>query len=374
MKKIIYCTMVAALITTIFTGCKKDKTLKNSNVTPVTNLFFPADNEQVKILNAEGSVNFEWQQAKSEDNGFVQYEVAFDKEDGDFSKPLYVLPSDQNGLLNKLTISYGTLNTIAELAGIEPLGKGKLKWTVMSSKGINVKQATISRVVEMERPSGLRAPAVLYITGTATEGGDDLDQAQSFRKNPDGKFEIYTKLKPGTYHFVDGNSGTPATYSVAGTVLQPDGETTVESEKVYRIVLNFQTQTAEITEIVSVGFWFSPNGEVQFELPYVGKGVWQATNEPIVFKQESWGRDERYKFRFTVKKAGGEEEFEFYGSRNGDNGRPDPSTPPIYFDVVLVTPAQYDNSFKFNGDADNKNVDIRLDFGVSTYTHSVTIK
>jgi hypothetical protein len=52
------------------------------------------------------------------------------------------MPSDGNGLYNKLTISFKDLNKIADLAGIQPQETGKLKWTVMSSKGINVQKST----------------------------------------------------------------------------------------------------------------------------------------------------------------------------------------------------------------------------------------
>ena len=377
MKKFIYCTLVAGIIATIFAGCKKDKTLQNSNVTAVTNLFAPENNKFIKLDPPAGTIAFEWQQARSEDNGFVLYEVAFDKEDGDFSKPLFTMPSDQNGLQPKLTIAYKDLNKIAQMAGIQSLETGKLKWTVMSSKGINVKLATESRFIEVERPAGFsEIPADLFLTGSATEGGEDLSQAVHFKQIEPGKFEAYTSLKAGTYQLVERNTGTPKAFSInTNSNLAEGGNTTVTGDsKVYRIVADFTTASAQIDQIVSVGLWFSPEGKVQFTLPYAGDGAWLAQNEPIVFRQESWGRDERYKFRFTVKNAAGEENFEFFGSRNGDNSRPDASTPPSYFDVVPVTSAQYDNSFKFNGNADNKNVDVKVDFGVETYTHTVTIK
>jgi hypothetical protein len=69
----------------------------------------PEDGKYIKIPSgASGSVSFEWEQARAEDNGLVLYEVAFDKEGGDFSKPLYSVPSDGNGLYNKLTLHTAT--------------------------------------------------------------------------------------------------------------------------------------------------------------------------------------------------------------------------------------------------------------------------
>ncbi|RYE22256.1 MAG: hypothetical protein EOP51_13730, partial [Sphingobacteriales bacterium] len=200
MKRNIFCILIAGIIASVFAGCKKDKTLQNSNVTAVTNLFAPENNKFLKLDPPAGTIAFEWEQAKSQDNGFVLYEVAFDKENGDFSKPVFTISSDRNGLLNKLTIAYKDLNKIAQLAGIEALATGKLKWTVMASKGINVKIGTESRIIEVERSAGFsEIPADLFITGTATEGGGNIADARHFKQTAAGVFEIYTKLKAGEY-------------------------------------------------------------------------------------------------------------------------------------------------------------------------------
>ncbi len=64
------------------------------------------------------------------------YEIAFDKEAGDFSKPVYKMVTDNGGVYNKATVTHKTLNLVANLAGIPSLGTGsKLKWTIYSSKG-----------------------------------------------------------------------------------------------------------------------------------------------------------------------------------------------------------------------------------------------
>jgi hypothetical protein len=104
MKNIFYCLLAGIVALVFVSGCKKDKTLGNTNVSAVKNLFLPEDGKYIKIASgASGSVSFEWEQARAEDNGLVLYEVVFDKEGGDFSKPLYSVPSDGNGLYNKLT-------------------------------------------------------------------------------------------------------------------------------------------------------------------------------------------------------------------------------------------------------------------------------
>jgi hypothetical protein len=50
-------------------------------------------------------------------------------------------------------------------------------------------------------------------------------------------------------------------------------------------------------------------------------------------------------------------------------------TAAAYFNLVKVDANQYDNSFKFNAGADNKNVDITVNFGTAAaYSHTITVK
>ena len=378
MKKITFCLMAGILALIIVSGCKKDKTLNHTQVSAVNNFFAPADNKFIKLEPASGSASFEWEQAQAEDNGLVVYEVAFDKATGDFSKPLYTMPSDGNGLYNKLTISFKDLNKIADLAGIQPQETGKLKWTVMSSKGINVQKSSLSRTIEVERAAGFsEIPADLYLTGSATEGGDDLGKAVHLKQTSTGVFEAYTSLKAGTYHFAERNTGTPATYSIDGVKLLKDGSTTVTGDsKVEKVVVDFTTASATITQVVSVGLWFAADNKIWFDLPYKSNGQWEIDNASIVFHQESWGRDERYKFRFTLKDAAGATTTQFYGSTNSDNNRPDANTAASFYYMVPVNSSQYDYCFKFTGAADNKTADIVVDFSADAkaYTHKVTVK
>jgi hypothetical protein len=60
----------------------------------------------------------------------------------------------------------------------------------------------LKRIVEIERPAGFTdIPTELFLTGTATEGGDDLTKAVKFKQTAPGKFEIYTSLKAGSIPF-----------------------------------------------------------------------------------------------------------------------------------------------------------------------------
>jgi len=378
MKNIANKLFCAALLLVVgITGCKKDKTLEHTQVTAVAALFAPANDAYVKLDPKAGSTDFQWEQARAEDGGVVLYEVVFDKVDGDFSKPLFSYASEGNGLYPRLSLTHTELNKIASNAGIESLMAGKIKWTVRSSKGVNVQQSAEVRTLELERPAGFsEIPADLYLTGAASEGGDDLAKAMQFKKTATGVFEIYTALKPGAYHFAERNSGTPKTFSVDGDNLKNGGSVDYAgATKVYRIRVDFNTATVNYTEIVSIGLFFSADNKVIFTLPYTSNGQFVASNQPVVFHQESWGRDERYKFQMSVKKADGSTAVEWYGSTNRDNQAATADSPPSYFNVVPVDNSQYDFSFKFNHAADNKNVDVALKFNAeSAYTHTVTVK
>lgn len=378
MQHLIYkVSFIGLLILSVITGCKKDKGLDHTQVSAVNTLFAPANDVFVKLDPKAGTMDFQWEQARAEDNGVVLYEVVFDKTSGDFANPLFSYASEGNGLYNKLSLSHAELNKIAANAGIEPLGTGKVKWTVRSSKGINVQQSPQTRTIELERPAGFsEIPADLYLSGSATETGTDLASARQFKKTATGVFEIYSMIKDGTYNFAERNSGTPKTFSAENGNLKNLGQITATGgTKVYRIKVDFNSASVTYTEISSIGLFLSGDNKVIFELPYANNGQFVATDAPVVFKQESWGRDERYKFQMKVKNQEGVSATEWLGSANSDNQPPNADTPAPYFYVFAVNNSQYDFSFKFIKAADNKKVDVNLKLNAtSAYTHTVTVK
>ena len=375
MKNII--TKMTALVAfvAVFTACDDDESLNVGEVSEVEALYTPENNKFFN-LGASSSTVFEWQAAKSGDNGVVMYEVAFDEEGGDFSEPLYVIPSNGKGFDNKLTLSFTKLNEIAGMAGIAAEETGKLQWRVWSSKGLDVKESAEIRTIEVERPAGFPTPDELFLTGSATEGGEDLSEAQNFVKTGPSTFEIYTRLGSGSYKFVTRNTGEPESFYI-GTddKLKKDGETTFSgTEAVYRIRMDFSDGTTSMATIDKVELWFPPRGEYMFSFDYAGNGTWEVKDGFVEFRQESWGRDERYKFRFMVTTDGNTQE-EWYGSVNGDNNRPNPDTPESFYYMVPVTNDYWANSFKFRGEVDMSNVDIQIFFNadVPEYTHEITV-
>ncbi len=377
MKKFSHPLLLLVMLVGLLAGCKKDDKALDDTIAPVSNYISPADNMSIKLdPPSNAAVTFEWSQARAADGTLVLYEVVFDKDGGDFSKPVYSTVSGTNGLDTKLVLSHGDLNKIANLAGIASQAQGKLKWMVNASKGLNVVPASASRTLTVERPAGFSViPGNLYLTGSGTEGGATLGQALPFKRVSAGVFELYTKLSPGDVKIVDQTTGTPTTYYINGTkLLQGDNATNpTTTADVYRMTLDFNNGSAVLTEIQAVGLWIAAQNKVTVTLPYKGNGMWEIDNTPIEFFQFSWGRDERYKFVFTEKDMAGTVTQRQYGSTNTDNVPPTAGTAAAYYNLIPVADDEWNNTYKFPGAADLKNVDIMVMMQPAAYTHQVVV-
>jgi hypothetical protein len=378
MKKFSHPLLLFVALLGLLAGCKKDDKALDDTITPVSNYISPADNSFYRLdPPSNAAVTFEWSQARAADGTLVLYEVVFDKDGGDFSKPVYSTVSGTNGLDTKLVLSHGDLNKIANLAGIASQSQGKLKWMVNASKGLNVLPAAAARTMTVERPAGFSViPGNLYLTGSGTEAGAALGQAMPFKRVSSGVFELYTRLSPGDVKMVDQTTGTPTEYYINGTKLLQGANATspATTPAVYRVTLDFNNGSSVLTEIQSVGLWVAAQNKVTVTLPYKGKGLWEIDNTPIEFFQFDWGRDERYKFLFTEKDAAGTVAARQYGSTNTDNQPPTTTTAAAYYNLVPVATDQWNNSYKFIGTADRKNVDILVMMQPAAYTHQINVR
>ncbi len=371
--------IIFSLLAFAITACKKNDYTINTNLKPVDKLTAPVNGKFTKLQPAtSATLTFEWDQARAEDGSLVLYEVVFDKESGDFSAPLARIASDGGGIQNKLTLSHKDLNTLAAKAGIPALGTGKLKWNVAASKGFNIQPSAETGTIELERPAGFaEIPVDAYLTGTATEAGAGAANALQMKMLTAGVFEIYTSLKDGTFQFIDRKSDAANTFYMDGGLLKEKGESThAGGAKAYRIRLDFNNATATVTEILSIGLWFAPEDKFLFETAYAGSGTWSASDQNITFRQESWGRDERYKFRIRVKDAAGTEGDEWIGSSNADNSRPTANTPPSFWELKPITNNdRWNYCYKFMTEVDTHNCDVKLYFYTDkNYTHEIIIK
>ncbi len=326
------CLSVCTLL--FFAGCKKNDRAINLNVSAVQGLFTPADGKYIK-LNPAANLNetFEWDQARAEDGSLVLYEVAFDQEAGDFSQPFYTVVSDNRGVSNKLTLTDGDLSKIAALGGADFFQRKKFRWTVLSSKGTNVKKGAESRIIDLERPGGFATlPVAMYLTGTATETGDAPANALKMSQVSSGVFELFTKLKAGTYQFIDAPATTANkyyTYDDAGiqTIGTNGSVTFTDTAKVVRIVLNFNDINATMATVVSLQYWYCWDGVFKFTLPYTSNGEWRYNGFVADWTPVGWspGGEQRYKYKMVLNDGTGNQDLwlnSFFGDPAGQDVYP----------------------------------------------------
>ncbi|UOE51103.1 SusE domain-containing protein [Mucilaginibacter sp. SMC90] len=372
MKRLFVFAAIALSVAFVVSSCKKDKRALDTNVSAVGTLSAPLNASSLSLQPGGPGVTFKWSAATANDGGLIMYEVAFDKANGDFNKPVYRVLSDGSGVQAQATIPQDTLNKIASLAGIASSSAGTLKWTVIASKATNLQISKVSNTLQVSRPAGFAVPPTsLYITGTATEaGGGDISKAIPFKQISAGVFELYTSLAPGSYEFTDkaNSSGTKYYIDDKGIVQQGSGSTTVSGAKAtYRLRLNFNVATSNVVGIQSLGLFMSAYNTEIGQLNYIGNSTWENPKIPVTFYQFSWGRDERYKFALHTSNG-----IEYLGSSNVNNIAP-AGQPASYFYLLPVTDAQWDNTYKFDPSIDTHNARVDVYFGASgPYTHTAT--
>ena len=363
-----------------FTACKEEMGKLDSRLSPVKNLIEPANAKAIVLQPAvTANLYFEWEACALESSGTALYQIAFDKTNGDFSNPVYVANSDNNGYKNSVTISHKQMNKIANMMGIGPSASGAFKWTVFSTKGLQTMKAEKENAITITRLAGFDdedIPIDVFVTGEASEGGTDLAKAHKMKAVAGGEFEVYTKLSGGKqFYFVNDTKGTPKKYSTANGLVLKEGTSTVPADGIYRITIDFTTGACTYTLVTRIGFFFSPSNAILFDLPYIGNGVFQAKNQKVTFKQESWGRDERYKFRMFVKENAGadaEKQLE-WATLNQTDSRPTAVSPPSYYYLRLISNlSQWDNKWKLMADFDDVPATYTIYLqAAQPYTHSI---
>jgi len=382
MKTTVNKLIILASFVLAFTACKEEMGKLNSQLSPVQALKDPANASSIVLQpSASASLYFDWEPSAVESSGTALYQIAFDKASGDFSNPVYVITADGHGYQNSATVTHKLMNKIAGMMGFGPSEAGTFKWTVFATKGLQSVKAAQENTITITRLAGFDAiPVDVYVTGAASEGGTDLSKAQKMKALGEGAFEVYTKLSAGQpFYFTDAIKGTPTQYYTADGLVKIDGTSTVSTDGIYDITLDFSTGACTYTLVESIGFYFCPSDAILFNLPYIGNGVFQAKDQTVTFSQESWGRDQRYKFRMFVKTNGGadpEQEYE-WATLNQTDSPPNASSPDSYYYLKLLTNPndidQWDNKWKlmdqFDGTPATYTVYLQAD---QPYTHSVT--
>ncbi len=309
-----------------------------------------------------------WSGGGAVDGGIVQYEVMFDKGDGDFSKPLLTVKSDQ-GAEPTLSITQATINTIARNAGIHPDETGELKWTVNTSRAGVVKRSDKVATISVTRGDGIdNIPAELYLYGSGTENGGQ--GGLMFRRVEEGVFQIYTKLSTGDILFKSAATGNAFSYYIDSNskLKEGDGKLTVNmSTQISRLTVDFNTMSMTIDEIGSSVrcIWGATFNDIAV-LNYVGNGKFvgegniifvdpsrPSTNPPSWL---SW-TEERYYF---IAKVNGTDIC--WGRTDGVSPeRPVGSEPASFYALCEFPWSQWDHLWKMKGSLDYKHATITID-------------
>lgn len=374
MEKILIRQLIVSSLIFVFVACSDDGEVRDLNVTAVKALYEPDNGKTIALqASASATLYFEWEPARAEDNGMVLYEVAFDEADGDFSEPLFITAADNNGGSNHATMTHKQLNKIAAMAGIGSAEQGALKWTVFSSKGINPVKAEQERTLTLTRLAGLAdIPENLYITGKATENGDDLAKALVMKKVADGEFEIYTKLTEGeSFKFVSATAGTPLEFSLSGEQIAEGGTSSVSKTGVYKYYLDFNIGSFTSKEVTKVSLFLNWS-QMKIELPYKANGVWELTNYTITGLTGNDNTDDRYKFR--MESSAGETEWRAVNNDSKPTGNES-----YYYMVEKTDVQQWTNNQVWKTPAtdgwSNKTYDITFSLNAGgSYTHNLVIK
>ena len=366
--------MLLTVGTALLAACSSDGEVRDLQVTAVQSIYEPADAKSVVLQSSSSaSLYFEWEPSLAEDGGAVLYEVVFDKTDGDFSDPLAIIASDNNGAMNHATISHKTLNQIAASAGVESAETGTLKWTVYASKGIFPVKAQEDRTLTITRLAGFaEVPAQLYITGEATEVGGELSKAMQMKKVADGEFEIYMQLTAGqSFQFVSSNAGTPTTYSLQGEKLVEGGTTTVSETGIYRYYVDFNAGSFTSKQVTKVSLFLNWS-QREIELAYQGLGVWAVSDYKIEGLSGGDNDDDRYKFR--MQSTAGETEWRAINNDSKPTGNES-----YYYMVEKSNVEQWTNNEIWKNPATDgwsgKTYDVTFSLNPSgEYTHNLVIK
>ena len=196
MKKILNMLMAAGLAVW-GASCSSDLDYEPGGVTPVKALLLPADNWYVELQSASSATEtFSWEPALAADGQLPHYEVVFlAQPDGE------IVYRYDAGSKTSVAVPHKELNLAAKAAGIDAGASGDFYWSVVSSRGVTTAPVEATpRCISVKRLFGFDViPSTLYLTGEATEVGDDLSLAMQFQSTGEdvGEFTAIMRLEAG---------------------------------------------------------------------------------------------------------------------------------------------------------------------------------
>ena len=346
MKKVIY-MLSAALMVCSFASCEEAETY--DELIPSDTLYLPRDNYPVMLSRGQ-NVIFEWQTSQE---GMLSYQLMIDTETGDFSEPLYIVTSANNGLHNSVEVENSTLRSIIDRIDGIPGEVVNLKWTVRVIKNGTAAVYAESRTLVVTVPDQL--PETVIMNGSATENGGEISLCKALpvhqgegndnfvneSSKESGCFECFTRLSAGDFTMVD-DLGRFYSLKDDGTVsrhIDEEVTSTNNDEGIFWLYINFNSMRWQKKEIAKVEFWHNTwfNGDYlcQIEMDYEENGVWSLVDYPWQCGDQSQF-DSRYCFLCTYVDENPDDDVDpvvekwgYFSDDCRQNGNPD-GTPGFY--------------------------------------------
>lgn len=308
-------------------------------------------------------IRFDWGKAVSSANYNVRYAFVLDSAgNSDFNSPILKLTSGNGGKDTFVEPTFQQIDQALSIAGYEAGSIVELQWAVIAR---SIDKTTMeSREVLVKRFLTEAAPVQLYVSGTATEAGSNVEEAIPMRAIRDADdnltniFELYTGLRSdGTFMFYSQPTAKSLKYGGEAGVLQKSGtELSVAEDSPYRITVNFNTKTYELLKIdkLSVVGNVVPGGWGGDEpLVYRGNSIWTSSlyldygedaSGNFVFRLNGdWGYLLK-RVKGTTNRLVMESQAGLYGVEFEDV--PLNNVPGQYFVTVNLAAAKYDYSIE----------------------------
>lgn len=269
---------------------------EESNMDPVGNWELSAPAPTTPAANANlvlqdnlpaSVVRFEWQPATASSRFIVQYTMhLMEAGNTNVDNALLTLTPANSGKNAFVETTAQQIDYVL-WANCYPAGADvNLEWVVVA-KSID-KTTTAKQALSIKRFQNEYMPETMFITGAATEAGEDVTEATQMRahKDADGNvtniFDVYTTLTEGkTYFFRDASNVSSKIFGGEEGSLEGCGAAITAPETgQYRITVNLNTNSYSLLKIdrwslvgdAVEGGW---GGDVP--LAYQGNGVWATT-------------------------------------------------------------------------------------------------
>ena len=284
--------LLVLLLTLMTWGCEEESNLQPEGKwelsSPSGLTLSGGNNVVLDEANPNEELLFTWEPAESSAHYNVFYELHVNRTDAvDGDSPLLTLGSSNGGKDTKVTLKAKVLDEALSMAGFPANEQASIKYTVRA-KCLSKLVDTQSETVSVKRFATEIIPEQLFISGEATENGDDIANAIQLKRlndenqNPSSKFEIYTKLLADkTYTFYSAQ-GLPAhQYGGAdGAVIKSGAALSVNEEAVYKINIDLGNNTYSMFKVDfmgAIGSVFETGWGGDQLLEYQGLGVYKAS-------------------------------------------------------------------------------------------------